>query len=174
MEKEVVAALVGAAGGLVAGVVGAIATLRAKGIDQLVEDRKLWVTAYDTTLLKERLLEYRKLWKLTEKTSRRYVGQLDFQEADTLAKSLTDWYYSDGGIVLSGDARARFFQARDTLEGQRANLGSGWHAKVIEQFSALRTALCEDLNSRRGPTLRESDAKDIEQNADEGTVVIRL
>jgi len=158
MEKEIVAAVVGAAGGLVAGVIGALATLRAKGIDRLVEDRKLWVTAYDTRLLEERLLEYRKLWKLTEKTSRRYVSKLDFSGADALAKNLTDWYYHEGGIVLSEDARDKFFQARDTLQDYSISSVDDWRAKVVRRFSALRTALCEDMNARRGPTLRQSEA----------------
>ena len=105
MEKEVIAALVGAIGGLVSGVVGALATLRAKGVDRLVEDRKLWVGAYDTKLLEQRLAEYKKLWKLTQATSRRHIAELNAAKAGSLAADLTSWYYADGGMVLSEDAR---------------------------------------------------------------------
>ena len=160
MEKEVVSALIGAGSGLIAGVVGVIVALRTKGIDKLIEDRKLWVTAYDTKLLEQRLMEYRKLWRLTEKTSRRYIDQLDFSSANALAKNLTDWYYRDGGIVLSEDARDKFFHARATLEDHGRKPSPHWHTEVVRHFSGLRTALCEDMNSRRGPTLRESEAKD--------------
>ncbi|MCK4543879.1 MAG: hypothetical protein KAU17_16725, partial [Spirochaetales bacterium] len=73
----IIIAGIGAIGGLVAGVVGALTTLRAKGVDRLVEDRRLWVTAYDTKLLEERLVEYKKLWKLTEPSSRRNIEDLD-------------------------------------------------------------------------------------------------
>ena len=48
MEKEVVAALLGALGGLASGAVAAWATMKAKRIDQVVEDLKLLVSAYET------------------------------------------------------------------------------------------------------------------------------
>lgn len=155
MEKEVIGAIVGAVGGLITGVVGALATLRAKGVDRLIEERKLWVGSYDIKLLEQRLVEYKKLWKWTESTSRRYVRALDFLKARSLAEDLTSWYYTDGGIVLSEDARNAFFSARDILESpERETLGDKWHSQIVSRFSELRTALCEDMNSRRGPTLR--------------------
>jgi hypothetical protein len=130
-------------------------TLRAKGVDRLVEDRRLWVTAYDTKLLEERLVEYKKLWKLTEPSSRRNIKDLDSVKASALAQDLTHWYYTDGGIVLSEDTRDAFFFARQSLESPKRDVCSQqWHAEVVSRFSALRTAICEDMNARRGPTLR--------------------
>ena len=163
MEKEVVAALLGALGGLASGAVAAWATMKAKRIDQVVEDLKLWVSAYETKLLEQRLQDYRKLWKLTETTSRRRIGMLTAQSAYALAEQLTDWYYREGGIVLSEDARDKFFAARNSLEASKQEReAKDWHAKVVDAFSALRTALCEDMNSRRGPRLRSGEQKDME------------
>lgn len=60
--------------------------------------------------------------------------------------------------MLSQDARDAFFKARATLDGGSDLLGEdAWHDKVTNAFSSLRTSLCEDLNSRRGPTLISLD-----------------
>ena len=141
MEKEVVAAFLGALGGLASGVVTAWVTLKAKGIDRLVametkridkvvEELKLWVSAYETKMLEQRLTDYRKLWRLTESTSRRKISTLTSQSAHALAEQLTDWYYREGGIVLSEDARDKFFEARNSLEPvKRAQNTKQWHAR---------------------------------------------
>jgi len=156
MDPQVTTAIIGALGGLAAGVLAALVTLRAKGVDRLVEDRKLWVSAYDTKLLEQRLEEYKKLWKLTEPTSLRYIADLDFAGASLLAQKLTSWYYSDGGMLLSGDARESFFAAREPLDALPDNKERmvEWRAVIVSRFSILRTSLCKDMNSRRGPTLR--------------------
>ena len=166
MEKEVVAAILGALGGAASGAVAAWATIKAKHLDKVVEEIKLWVSAYDTKLLEQRLVDYRKLWKLTENTSRRRISKLDPKGATSLAEALTDWYYREGGIVLSEEAREKFFTARAALESpEREGLGNRWHSEIVIRFSRLRTALCEDMNSRRGPTLRSSEEKDAELDA---------
>lgn len=66
MEKEVVAAIVGAISGLASGLVATWATMKAKRVDRVIEDMKLWVGAYESKLLENRLQDYRKLWKLTQ------------------------------------------------------------------------------------------------------------
>src|SRR6185436_4597739 len=125
MEKEIVAGLIGVVGGVVAGVIAALATLRAKGIDQIVEERKLWVTAYEAKFLEQRLLEYKTLWGLTRSTSRRHISNMDEAMAKALAGQLTDWYYADGGMILSAAARDAFFGARAVLTSQVDK--AGWH-----------------------------------------------
>jgi hypothetical protein len=170
MDASVIAAIVGAAGGMVSGAIAAAVTWKAKGVDRLIEDRKLWVTAYDTKFLEQRLIEYKKLWKLTEATSRRHVGQLDRPSAAELARKLTAWYYSDGGMILSESSRDVFFAARNTLEGDP---GHEWRKSVVMTFSALRSALCEDMNSRRGPTLTSSETSDIAEDSEKESHAIR-
>ncbi len=166
--EPVVTAVIGAAGGVISGVLGALATLRAKGVDRWIEDRKLWVSAYDTKLLEQRLVEYKKLWKLTQPTSRRHVAELDRAGARRLAGALTSWYYADGGMVMSEVTRDAFFAARESLDVlERDPDSEGLRQQVVERFSMLRTALCEDMNSRRGPTLRVSESKDMAQAARE-------
>jgi len=166
METEVVSAIVGAFGGILGGAIAGWVTIKAKRIDQVLEESKLWVSAYETKLLELRLIEYRKLWKLTERISRRRIVKLDLAVAAALAEGLTNWYYRDGGMVLSGDARGKFFTARGSLEpDERETPDKNWRSVVVDRFSALRTALCEDINSRRGPTLHASENKDKKQKA---------
>lgn len=148
METQIIAAALGATGGLVAGSLAAWVALRAKKLDHAVEETKLRVSAFEKTLFEQRLADYRELWALTEQTSRRNINALIAATATTLGDELTRWYYRKGGILLSADARNAFFAARECLddfEQQKAWL-------VTQKFSALRSALCDDLNSRQGPT----------------------
>ncbi len=152
METEIVAAIVGAFGGFISGIVGAYVVLRNKNIDRIVEQQKMWVSAYDTKFLEVRLEEYKKLWKLTKITSHLHIKNLDSTKTLTLADNMTNWYYDDGGMVLSEDARNAFFKARNSLDTS--------HDNISICFSLLRTALCEDMNSRRGPLLVVGENKD--------------
>jgi hypothetical protein len=133
-------------------------TLKTKQMDRAMEELKLWVGSYEEKMLEQRLLDYRKLWKLTEWTSRRKIHDLTPEAADVLADQMTTWYYHEGGIVLSSEARNSFFAARGSLETPRGKHGpTEWHGTVVAAFSGLRTALCEDINSRREPTLHGGD-----------------
>ena len=154
MEAPVLAAIFGLVGGVVSGAIAAWVALRGKRLDRDVEQNKLWVGAYEKTLFEQRLVEYRKLWSLTEKTSRRHAANLSAIVAVELAAELTRWYYREGGILLTGAARNAYFRARESLE----DFEPKQVAKVVGEFSSLRTALCEDLNSRNGPTLQRPDA----------------
>jgi hypothetical protein len=142
-------------------------TIKTKQMDQALEELKLWVGSYEVKMLEQRLTFYRKLWTLTEPTSRRRIRRLTPQSASALAEELTKWYYHEGGIVLSEVARDKFFAARRSLEPSKRELDSTlWRKAVIKAFSSLRTALCEDMNSRRGPRLREAEDKDLELEAE--------
>ena len=154
MDAPVLAALLGIVGGLASGAIAAWVGVRGKGLDHEVERDKLWVAAYEKSLFEFRLPDYRLLWSLTEQTSRRRVDSLSEAEAHELAEKLTRWYYRQGGILLTGAARNAYFRARESLDEYEPKQAF----KVVRAFSALRTALCEDLNSRKGPTLQQPNA----------------
>ncbi len=168
METQLIAAALGTTGGLVAGSLAAWVALRTKKLDHAVEETKLRVSAFEKTLFEQRLADYRELWALTEQTSRRNIDALMASTASALGDELTRWYYRKGGILLSADARNAFFSARkclDTFEHENASL-------ITHKFSELRTALCDDLNSRQGPTFtvdgdrrqqRQDRSHDIEE-----------
>ena len=148
METQILAAALGAIGGLVGGSLAAWATLKAKALDRAIEQTKLRVSSFEKTLFEQRLSDYRELWALTEATSRRNVDTLSEATANALASELTHWYYRKGGILLSADARNAYFSARSCLDDFTKSNAS----LVTHEFSTLRTALCDDLNSRQGPT----------------------
>jgi hypothetical protein len=156
IETALLSAALGVAGGLASGGLTAWITFKVKKIDQEVERVKLQVTAYDIRLLEQRLKDYRDLWQLTKPTSRQQIDSLDAKSAIDLARKLTDWYYSGGGMILSGDARSAFFRARSWLQTEHHRRRDDWVVGVIKEFSGLRTALCEDIDSRRKPTLLTS------------------
>jgi hypothetical protein len=158
MEKEVLTAMVGAVPVLISCGTVAWVTIKAKRLDRALEEVKLSATTYDTKLLEERLTEYRKLWKLSGLTSRRRVATLTFQQASDLADAITDWYYNEGGFVLSENARTSFFSARNSLESpERDKPGDQWPDAVVSSFSALREVLREDINARRSPILSSGE-----------------
>lgn len=150
METQLIAAALGAAGGLLAGSLGAWVALKTKKLDHAVEETKLRVSAFEKTLFEQRLADYRELWALTEQTSRRKIDALMPATAAELGDELTRWYYRKGGILLSADARNAFFSARECLDSFELEPEKAW--LVTQNFSTLRTALCDDLNSRQGPT----------------------
>lgn len=141
--KEIIAALLGAFGALGVGAIAAWVAVRVKRLDQ--------IGAYDVKVLEQRLIEYRKLWKLTSATSRRHIASLGASAAGGLTDKMTNWYYEDGGMFLSEGARDAFFAARASLEGHDVGQPSG-QQRVVRSFSFLRTALCEDVASRRAPS----------------------
>lgn len=157
MEASILAAMVGAIGGLTTGTVGSLIALHLRRQDHAVESQKLWVTAYEKTLLEKRLTAYQALWALTERASRQYVDRLNVASAQVMTDEMTHWYYRDGGILLTASARESFFRARESLSS--AQLQPLNQSRIAQAFSALRTALCTDLNSRLGPALEGSDGK---------------
>lgn len=168
METQLIAAALGTAGGLVAGSLMAWVTLKAKKLDHAVEDTKLRVSAFEKTLFEQRLADYRELWALTEQTSRRNIDSLIASTATKLAHELTCWYYRKGGILLTAEARNAFFIARECLDDFEQQ--KPW--LVVQKFSVLRTALCDDLNSRQGPTFtadgdRRQQQRDATNDIDE-------
>lgn len=149
--SEILAALLGAMGVLAAGAFGAWGGVRVKRLE--------YIAAYDVKILEQRLLEYRKLWKLTEQISQRRVSTLDGPAAAALSERLTLWYYNDGGMFLSASARDSFLKARAALDHLA---GGGDHQHVVGSFSSLRTSLCRDVASRRSPA-------SVEKQSEEGT-----
>jgi hypothetical protein len=153
VERELLTVIGSVAAVLISGGMSAWVTIKAKRFDRALEELKQLASTYDVKLLEERLIEYRKLWELSGRTSRRRIATLTFQQARDLADAITDWYYNEGGIVLSENAKGSFFSARNSLESpERDRLGDQWRAAVVDRFSALRKFLREDLNAQRGPT----------------------
>ena len=161
MEAQILSAFVGAMAGLLGGAITAWVAIRNKTVDRSIERDKLWSTSYEKTLLEQRLIDYRRLWAITQPTSQRLIAFMTAESARELSKALTSWYYEAGGILLSASAREAFFKARQSLDAYAKDKGSD----ASRRFSELRSALCTDLNSRSGPSLTFAQLLNVEQEA---------
>jgi hypothetical protein len=165
MDSATLAAVVAALAAVISALLAARSASASKRVDREIEAKKLWVTAYEKTLLEARLPDYKALWALTEPTSRRHIECLDEGRADLLMDELTRWYYQQGGLLLTSNSRNAFFHARESLayfKRDRKQLG-----RIVAAFSELRTALCEDLNSRAGPSLVGGEHRHVDEEVPE-------
>jgi hypothetical protein len=97
-----------------------------------------------------RLKAYRELLPLTNTRTPADPTPLNSTERRQRANELTQWFYTGGGLLLSGDAHRAFIAARDRLEDERATDGD-----VRTELSALRTELKIDLG------IRDPDERDV-------------
>jgi hypothetical protein len=109
-----------------------------------------------------RLNSYPLLWQLTSSFSRWPRMTNTYADLEELHRWFRSWYYEAGGLHLSENSRARYKEVQELMA---AHLGaSGGQATpaqprgpilddvyggLQEACSALRTALTEDLESRR-------------------------
>lgn len=140
-------ALVGIAGTVLGAVVnGALAT-RAKINEEM---RQLRLTSYPL------------LWQLTSSFSRWPRMTNTYSDLEEFHRSFRSWYYETGGLHLSENSRARYGEVQELMathlgapEGQpmpaqpSGPIPDPVYSGLLEACSALRTALTEDLESRR-------------------------
>jgi hypothetical protein len=113
-----------------------------------------------------RLKVYPPVWKLTSTVPRWPQADPTYGDLWRLHLDLRNWYYNSGGLYLSENARARYGEMQELLDAyldgrDRADetavshLPSGATAKdspykaLMDTCSAFRTALTEDLSTRR-------------------------
>jgi hypothetical protein len=141
---------------------------------------------YDAELRDSRLRVYPQLWAALEplaKYAREPPGRPRRSEIENLARSLRRWYFEEGGLYLSAEAREAYFQLQDALtavieskkwkagKSKRWKAGSDASEEIDEQtFEALRqigswlrTTLTYDVGTRRrfslAPDWQEEDAE---------------
>jgi hypothetical protein len=94
-------------------------------------------------LVSARLNAYQALLPLTSHRSSRRRTTLTPKERRERAEELTAWFYSGGGLLLSGDAHAAFLAARNRLEDDQPT-----EQELRDALSALRTELKIDVGVR--------------------------
>jgi hypothetical protein len=137
---------------VVSGVVGLVSAFTLALINSGILAR----AGIDEELRAKRLVAYPALWEATRIASRwprRTVGR---SELDQLHRTLRDWYYTDGGMFLSETARARYGDLQELIAAAVAHSGAPgsqltWtrYDDLMEACSAMRTAITEDLDTRR-------------------------
>lgn len=143
-------ALVSAVAALVAGAITAATTSWLGGREKVAQE-----------LRESRLAVYPTVWERTSVLSRWPVTDLAYDGLERLHIDLRRWYYAIGGLYLSENARARYGELQTLVATQLATSGAnastpippGAYEALSESASSFRTALTEDLESRRQRSL---------------------
>ena len=119
-------------------------------------------SAYDISLRTDRLATYRELWAALQPLAK-YArpGPVTYRVLGSLIDELRRWYFHTGGIFLSSGARAAYFALMDELREVLAKapndpsreLDFAAFQMLRELGSDLRTAMVEDVQTRRGSAL---------------------
>ena len=119
-------------------------------------------SAYDISLRQDRLAAYRELWLSLQPLAKYAPPQpVTYRVAERLLRELRGWYFGRGGIFLSYGARDAYFELMDALRelllapsaDSGGTLGFADFQLLRELGSALRTAMVEDVQTRRGSAL---------------------
>lgn len=169
MTTELVSALIG----LVVGIVGTY-------VKTLLDNR----AAVGEELRGARLVPYKELWKSTVLLSVWPRWPLTRGELQDLHVRLRGWYYETGGLYLSETARARYGDVQGLIAavlrspaGDGDRIADGDYDDLMDTCSALRTAMTEDLESRRQrslwTTLRRGRAHEAQERAAQERIASR-
>ena len=107
-------------------------------------------------LWSRRLEVYREIWAASAYFSRWPEQEPTLADVAALQRKLRLWYYGDGGILMSVKARRRYGYVQRGLDaiahGRPANddkVSAEDYLEMAEVFSRFRSALTDDLESRR-------------------------
>lgn len=135
------------AGGLLVGYLAAVLKTRVETAAQA--DQQLRATRAEA---------YKVVWQLTSvlpKWPRR--TEATYAEMQRLRESLRDWYFSGAGVYLSRRSFRRYGRLHAALAelsvGDTGELPDAVYDRVRDRCSALRSALTDDLLSRRAGSL---------------------
>lgn len=108
---------------------------------------------YDSDLRRDRIIAYKELWKCLEPLAR-YAppGHFTYAGAQKLAAALRSWYFENGGLFLSEQARDACFDLQKTLTTLGETSAETVQGPTLEELrsagSVLRTKLSEDVGTR--------------------------
>jgi hypothetical protein len=110
----------------------------------------------DEALRSERLVQYKKLWLITGRLPQWPRAALVQGDLVAMSEALRDWYFQDGGIYLSTKSRTLYTGVQESIATAGAGRDAGAavddpdYDRIRAACSALRSALTNDLASRRG------------------------
>ncbi len=112
----------------------------------------------DESVLKERRELYQKLWEKTKLLPKwPQATDVTYAKLHTLSEELRDWYFLEGGIYLSEQARKAYGNVQENLclttkakqDDQEKSITDAEYQNLVDFCSALRTELTQDLQSRK-------------------------
>lgn len=157
MEATLLSLLAGLVSGAITAVVTYFATLSKARLDLAI--------VYDRELRESRLAAYKELWKRLKPLAR-YSPEtpVTYQIVKETSESMRDWYFDLGGIFLSRESREPYFTLKRMMqkilddsklqEARDHPLGAEWLQPLLDQGTALREALSDDIGTRQLPFLK--------------------
>jgi hypothetical protein len=142
--------------------------------------------AVSQDLREHQLTSYPAVWERTSVVSRWPRTTAGITNLEALHGDLRTWYYTFGGLYLSGNARARYGHLQELIErivgrGDTGSAGSTRTAltgvdydDVMGAASAFRSALTEDIQSRRQRSLLAAVARGVAHRREDGRAELRL
>jgi len=125
-----------------------------KKVEELYKKHLEYDFSIDENLRKERLASYRRLWEkmilLSEYPKNNTLTKTELQQ---LCLDFRDWYFKEGGIFLSEEARKRYELVQKELNKSftEPNMKiTDVYDNIRKACSHLRSQFTEDLQSRRG------------------------
>lgn len=127
-----------------------------------------WINAragVDENLRTQRLEQYPALWAATAVASRWPRVAVNRDSLEDLRRTLRSWYYQQGGLVLSEQARARYGDIQELIAAYLASedggdatdvLAPNSYTDLMDTATALRTALTQDRDTRRRKSARDN------------------
>ena len=148
MNPTLVAALLGAITG--AGTTGLFAILNAR-----LQARQQFAIGHSKDVWAARFASFKELWTLTSALPRYWVKIPPRSMTDATCNALHEWFFRGGGLLLTNEARRRYFDVQNALrEVSSADISpdAPLSGKEVERLfrlgEALRVQLCYDLVSR--------------------------
>lgn len=136
---------------------GALGTLAVATISAVLGAALSLRAKIDEGLRGARLKSYPQLWQHTATASRWPRTKLDFAQLAEFHKALRLWYYTDGGLFLSEHTRELYGSLQELNHWMLQNrehagvisISEREYQQLMEACSSLRTAMTQDLQTRR-------------------------
>jgi len=113
----------------------------------------------DIHLREKRITVYQKLWQATALLPKwPRAKNLTYEHLIKFSETLRDWYFQEGGMYLSKDAREAYGALQDEIwailgDQPTGDLQPEHYDKIREQCSTLRRELTDDILSLRAAPL---------------------
>jgi hypothetical protein len=162
-------ALVTAGAGLLSGLVGAGANTWLANRSKVSEE-----------LREQRLKVYPDVWARTRRFSRWPRNAATYSDLGDFEHELRTWYYGVGGLYMSHNAQRRYGDVQELVANHAARrqddraIPVAAYEDIMDACSAFRSALTEDLESRRQGSAVYTAQKWLEHRRAERSAGTRL
>lgn len=135
----------------------------------------------DDVLRTRRLEVYPRLWALSGTFSRWPRQTVTRETVAEVHERLRGWYYTEGGLFLTERARDRYGDLQELVAAVLSRpaapsdvLAPGRYTDLMATASALRTAMTDDLDTRRRRTRRQEREREQRHREQEAAAKERL